>query len=181
MSPCLLRASGLRPMDWLVAPKLMRRSQVPRLAPRRSRDDSWYDPLLQFWIRQPNRRSLSTPRLHDPAWISTSELFSSRELDPHRKLSGEDATLQSVRGRRGRRERDERQDHQQTVRTELDPADYRLCRRLQRADRFLEAAKLAAERGKPIVLIKIDSNASGCSSLESGVNRLAVQDDVRLR
>jgi len=90
-------------------------------------------------------------------------------------------TLQSVRGRRGRRERDERQEHQQTVRTELDPADYRLCRRLQRADKFLEAAKLAAERGKPIVLIKIDSNASGCSSLESGVNRLAVQDDVRLR
>jgi len=46
--------------------------------------------------------------------------------DPQRKLSGEDATLQSVRGRCGRRERDERQDHPQTVRTELDPVDYRL-------------------------------------------------------
>ena len=34
--------------------------------------------------------------------------------------------LQSVRGRCGRRERDERQDHPQTVRTELDPVDYRL-------------------------------------------------------
>ena len=47
-------------------------------------------------------------------------------LDPQRKLSGEDATSQSVRGRCGRRERDERQDHPQTVRTELDPVDYRL-------------------------------------------------------
>jgi len=34
--------------------------------------------------------------------------------------------LQSVRGRCGRRERDERQDHPQTIRTELDPVDYRL-------------------------------------------------------
>ena len=159
MSPCLLRASGLRPMDWLVAPKLMRRSQVPRLAPRRSRDDSWYDPLLQFWIRQPNRRSLSTPRLHDPAWISTSELFSSRELDPHRKLSGEDATLQSVRGRRGRRERDERQDHQQTVRTELDPADYRL----------VEGFK------EPINFSKRQSSQQSAASLSSSSKSIATR------
>jgi hypothetical protein len=34
--------------------------------------------------------------------------------------------VQSVRGRCGQRERDERQDHPQTVRTELDPVDYRL-------------------------------------------------------
>jgi hypothetical protein len=47
-------------------------------------------------------------------------------LDPQRKLSGEDAPLQSVRGRYGGRERDERQDRLQTVRTELDPVDYRL-------------------------------------------------------
>ena len=47
-------------------------------------------------------------------------------LAPERKLSGEDATLQSVRGRCGRRERDERQDHPQTVWTELEPVDYRL-------------------------------------------------------
>jgi hypothetical protein len=44
-------------------------------------------------------------------------------LDPQWKLSGEDATLQSVRGRSRRHERDERQDHPQTVRTELDPVD----------------------------------------------------------
>jgi hypothetical protein len=47
-------------------------------------------------------------------------------LDPQRKLSGEDATLQSVGGRCCRPERDERQDHPQIVRTELDPVDYRL-------------------------------------------------------
>ena len=56
-----------------------------------------------------------------PAWRKGST-----RTDPQRKLSGEDATLQSVRGRCSRRERDERQDLPQTVRTELDPVDYRL-------------------------------------------------------
>jgi hypothetical protein len=55
-----------------------------------------------------------------------ADLISTPRLDPQRKLSGEDATLQSVRGRCVPRERDGRQDHPQTVRAELDPVDYRL-------------------------------------------------------
>src|SRR5271169_3152071 len=53
-------------------------------------------------------------------------LSTPRRLDPQRKLSGEDATSQSVRGRCGRRERDERHGSSADHWTELDPVDYRL-------------------------------------------------------
>src|SRR5271169_2926673 len=81
MSPRLLRASGFRPMDWLVAPKLARRSQVQRLAPRRSRDASWSDPLLQFWIRHSltDGRSLLQGYTIRHGYQRRSELFSFRD------------------------------------------------------------------------------------------------------
>ena len=74
-------------------------------------------------FREQHRIGIGRPRV---GCIDGEPHLHPAALDPQRKLSGEDATLQSVRGRRGRRERDERQDHPRTVRTELDPVDYRL-------------------------------------------------------
>src|SRR4051794_12252128 len=42
--------SSFRPMGWLVAPTLARRSQARRPSPRRSRDASFSDPLCQSGI-----------------------------------------------------------------------------------------------------------------------------------
>ena len=69
------------------------------------------------------------------------------------------------RGRCGRRERDERQDHPPTVRTELDPVDYRLeqisssesqtskSEILRKALTLLDVAREGKRAGKKLALV----------------------------